>query len=51
MGWEVAQKLVDGLPRGHTVVSDQGKGDHEDLAAIRGIGDGLGIPDHASLED
>ncbi|GKT45601.1 LOW QUALITY PROTEIN: uncharacterized protein ColSpa_05782 [Colletotrichum spaethianum] len=34
MGGQVTQELVDGLARGHTVVTDQREGDDENLATV-----------------
>lgn len=54
-GLEVCrQVLQDGVPvlsRGNTIVADQGKGDDQDLAAVRRIGDRLWVADHTSLKD
>lgn len=45
------QQGVHVLARGDAVVADQRECDDEDLAAVRGVGDGLGVAYHASLED
>lgn len=34
MGRQVAQELVNGLPRGNAIVANQGKGDDQNLAAV-----------------
>lgn len=39
-----------GLVPGHSVVADQRVGKHQDLCLVGGVGEGLGVPHHASLE-
>lgn len=39
------------LVRGHTVVADQGLGEDQDLATVRGVGHGLGVAHERGGED
>ncbi len=51
VGGQIAEKLVDGLARGHTIVTNQREGNDEDLATVRRVGNRLRVANHASLED
>ncbi|KAF3384345.1 hypothetical protein F1880_003105 [Penicillium rolfsii] len=45
------EQIIDLLPRGHTVVTHERESDDQDLAAVGGVGDGLGVTNHTRLED
>ncbi len=51
-GLEVLEEVVlIALVRGHTVVANERLGEDQDLAAVRRVGHGLGIPHERGGED
>lgn len=51
VGGEILEKIIDGFPRGDAIVSNKREGNDENLTAVRRIGHGLRVADHAGLED